>query len=237
MSCREGSPNGVAPPAQCLTALDRGSCAASAAAGGPRQLRSSASSTWLYQPPAPGVMPRRRGRARPGGTRMADPSGATSLSCSRPKSAGPWLRCTDSVAASVRTAVCCAAATWEVRLPGSRVAGYGPSGPGCQNSTIARTNSAAWIARSRKPAVMAQDGQVPPVLGDLGARSGERPPQMGHQRVEQRLPYFLLLGGQAPQRGHLRPAEFPDQTSQEPAVAGAFAADPLLKPVEHLDHD
>ena len=26
MSCREGSPNDVAPPAQCLTALDRGSC-------------------------------------------------------------------------------------------------------------------------------------------------------------------------------------------------------------------
>ena len=62
-----------------------------------------------------------------------------------------------------------------------RVAGYGPSGPGRQVSTIARTNSAAWIARSRKPAVMAQDGQVPPVLGDLGARIGERPPQMGHQ--------------------------------------------------------
>ena len=35
MSCREGSPNDVALPAQCLTALDRGSCAASAAAGGP----------------------------------------------------------------------------------------------------------------------------------------------------------------------------------------------------------
>jgi hypothetical protein len=117
------------------------------------------------------------------------------------------------------------------------VAGYGPSGPGRQDSTIARTNSAAWIARSRKPAVMAQDGQVPPVLGDLGARIGERPPQMGHQRVEQRLPYFLLLSGQVPQRGHLRLAEFLDQTSQEPAVAGAFAADPLLNPVEHLDHD
>ena len=83
---------------------------------------------------------------------MADPSGATSLSCSRPKNAGPWLRCTDSAvaaAASVRTAVCSAPATWEVRLPGSRVAGCGPSGPGRQDSTIARTNSAACTARSR----------------------------------------------------------------------------------------
>ena len=36
------------------------------------------------------------------------------------------------------------------------------------------------------------------------ARIGERPPQMGHQRVEQRLPYFLLLGGQASQRGPMQ---------------------------------
>jgi hypothetical protein len=87
-----------------------------------------------------------------------------------------------------------------------------------------------------EPAVMAQDGEVPPVLGDLGPRVGERPAGVHHQRVEQRLPSLLLLGGQVLQRGHLRLAELPGQDAQRPAVAGAPGADPLLKPVEHLRH-
>jgi hypothetical protein len=37
-----------------------------------------------------------------------------------------------------------------------------------------------------EPAVMPQDGQVPPVLGDIGARVSGRPPEGGHQRIDQR---------------------------------------------------
>ena len=83
---------------------------------------------------------------------------------------------------------------------------------------------------------MPQDGQVPPVLGDLGARVSERPPEVGHQRIDQRPPRRLVLGGQLRQRRHLRLAQFLSQAAQEPAVARDLSRDPLLQPVEQLGH-
>ena len=83
---------------------------------------------------------------------------------------------------------------------------------------------------------MPQDGQVPPVLGDLGARVSERPPEVGHQRVDQRPPRRLVLNGQLRQRGHLRLAQFLSQAAQEPAVARDLGPGPLLQPVEQLGH-
>ena len=87
-----------------------------------------------------------------------------------------------------------------------------------------------------EPAVMAEDGQVPPVLGDLGPRVGERPGHVHRQRAEQGPPPLLFLGGQVRQRGRLRLPELPGQDAQRPAVTGASCPDPLLHPVEHFNH-
>ena len=83
---------------------------------------------------------------------------------------------------------------------------------------------------------MAQDGQVPPVPGDLGARVRERPPEVGHQRIDQRPPRRLVLNGQLRQRRRLRLAQFLSQPAQEPAVARDLSRGPLLQPVEQFGH-
>src|SRR2546429_8503181 len=83
-------------------------------------------------------------------------------------------------------------------------------------------------AGEREPAVMTQDSQIPPVFGDLSARVGEGPPEVGKQRVDQRPPHRLVLDGQLRQRGHLRLAPRPDQTAQEPAAAPAPPPPPPL---------
>ena len=87
-----------------------------------------------------------------------------------------------------------------------------------------------------EPAVMSQDGQVPPVPRDLRPRVGERPVRMHDQRVQQPPPPLLVLGGQVRQRGRLRLPELRGQAAQGPAVAGAPGPAPLLEPVEHLHH-
>src|SRR5712664_2842439 len=51
-------------------------------------------------------------------------------------------------------------------------------------------------AGEREPAVMTQDSQIPPVFGDLCARVGEGPPEVGEQRVDQRPAHRLVLDGQ-----------------------------------------
>ncbi len=84
---------------------------------------------------------------------------------------------------------------------------------------------------------MTQDSQIPPVFGDLRARVGEGPPEVGKQRADQRPPHRLALDGQLRQAGHLCLAQLPDQTAQEPAVARAVSPGPLLQPVKHLHHD
>ena len=72
-----------------------------------------------------------------------------------------------------------------------------------------RLRRAQILHLPRSTALRTRPTSAPPCAQDTlwnptGARIGERPPQMGQQRVEQRLPYFLLLGGQASQRGPMQ---------------------------------
>jgi len=55
-----------------------------------------------------------------------------------------------------------------------------------------------------EPAVMAQDGQIPPVFGDLSAPISEGPPDAGEQRVD--------VGGRA--EPGLTPGLFPERFGQ-----------------------
>ena len=77
--------------------------------------------------------------------------------------------------------------------------------PGVRKIAVLRANAlgdyilaqpALADAGEGEPAVMAQDSQVPPVFGDLSARVGEGPPEVGRQRVDQRPPHRLVLDGQ-----------------------------------------